>query len=190
MSGAGSSSQTTLRKIKPVFHGVADVVRCPWMIMWRRGGDSNPRSHEGSRDFESRRLNQTPEPLRNRSAFTFAGTQSRKGNREHPRDRTRVRFAGDMRSVARSKDRKPSCSREVDDPHMVTNTDNESKSLRNKTGTTFSYQCCALCDPCAIRNGQLRRHHTSDFFRPAIGPDLGASHNRPIGRFSRLAQIC
>ena len=33
---------------------------------WRRGGDLNPRSHEGTRDFESRRLNQTPEPLRNR----------------------------------------------------------------------------------------------------------------------------
>lgn len=32
---------------------------------WRRGGDSNPRSHKGSRDFESRRLNLTPEPLRN-----------------------------------------------------------------------------------------------------------------------------
>ena len=31
---------------------------------WRRGGDSNPRSHKGSRDFESRRLNLTPEPLR------------------------------------------------------------------------------------------------------------------------------
>ena len=31
---------------------------------WRSGGDSNPRSHKGSRDFESRRLNQTPEPLR------------------------------------------------------------------------------------------------------------------------------
>ena len=31
---------------------------------WRRGGDLNPRCHEGTRDFESRRLNQTPEPLR------------------------------------------------------------------------------------------------------------------------------
>ena len=44
---------------------------------WRRGGDSNPRSHEGSRDFESRRLNLTPEPLRKRSAFMFVDTQSR-----------------------------------------------------------------------------------------------------------------
>ena len=34
---------------------------------WRRGGDSNPRSRKGSRDFESRRLNQTPEPLRRAS---------------------------------------------------------------------------------------------------------------------------
>jgi hypothetical protein len=51
-------------------------------LAWRRGGDSNPRSHKGSRDFESRRLNQTPEPLRNRSAFTFAYTQSRKSIRE------------------------------------------------------------------------------------------------------------
>src|SRR6266852_4860894 len=33
-------------------------------VEWRRGGDSNPRSHKGSRDFESRRLNLTPEPLR------------------------------------------------------------------------------------------------------------------------------
>ena len=32
--------------------------------LWRRGGDSNPRCHEGTRDFESRRLNLTPEPLR------------------------------------------------------------------------------------------------------------------------------
>jgi hypothetical protein len=56
----------------------------PWKGVWRRGGDSNPRSHKGSRDFESRRFNQTPEPLRNRSAFTFAYTQSRKSNRAKP----------------------------------------------------------------------------------------------------------
>ena len=36
---------------------------------WRRGGDSNPRSHKGSRDFESRRLNLTPEPLRSSSIY-------------------------------------------------------------------------------------------------------------------------
>ena len=36
---------------------------------WRRGGDSNPRSRKGSRDFESRRLNQTPEPLRELSSI-------------------------------------------------------------------------------------------------------------------------
>ena len=59
-------------------------IRC---LAWRRGGDSNPRSHKGSRDFESRRLNQTPEPLRNRSAFTFAYTQSRKSIREKPWNR-------------------------------------------------------------------------------------------------------
>jgi hypothetical protein len=43
---------------------------------WRRGGDSNPRSHEGSRDFESRRFSQTPEPLRDRRASMFAPAQS------------------------------------------------------------------------------------------------------------------
>src|SRR5579885_1683276 len=46
-------------------------------IGWRRGGDSNPRSHKGSRDFESRRLNLTPEPLRVLAAFMFAAPRSR-----------------------------------------------------------------------------------------------------------------
>src|SRR5271155_933644 len=43
---------------------------------WRRGGDSNPRSHKGSRDFESRRLNLTPEPLRALGGSTFERPQS------------------------------------------------------------------------------------------------------------------
>ena len=120
-------------------------------LAWRRGGDSNPRSHKGSRDFESRRLNQTPEPLRNRSAFTFADAQSRKRKSRNPRpDKSSIR---DTTCAALDPMvEEDSCSRGRRSAFPVTNADNESNRGGTKPGRrSASRACCALCDPCAIR---------------------------------------
>jgi hypothetical protein len=187
--------------------------------MWRRGGDSNPRSHKGSRDFESRRFNQTPEPLRNRSAFTFTYTQSRKDNRAKPSAahkgsiRRRAPPSLSKSYLGESTSTGPqhldprqtttrTCAAVMRSSQAATHLLSKStilarrhqsrKPWSNKAQMRFSFHRvpCSVRHIAAIRIANRGAIHAPNPFSDREGPEAGAGNNRPIGRFSRPAQIC